>query len=264
MKLQHLILSRFNVNLKQVLARRKRNALTYERWMDQHIHFFECSLLPSMQGQINKNFRWVMFLGDDTPDKYREKIESYGCFESVYIQNEESKCPHTGPLFRKQIADWLKANVQDGYDKTLITRIDVDDCVSFKYVEKTHEAVEREDVVGIMNFGYGYLLDIRDDNERLFLHSRPKFINQFRTHVFERPDEVLQPWLEIGDVRDQPHHVFFAFPCWVHIYHNTNASLYLRSAERPRYLKRTLSGVYLDYSYLKKEFGFDKRYLEEL
>ena len=67
----HVILTRFNIASpgREVAIRNSPG------WLDRRFGLFEQFCLPSIAGQTERNFHWLIYFDKDTPAEFRERIE---------------------------------------------------------------------------------------------------------------------------------------------------------------------------------------------
>ena len=145
MNYTHLLLTRFNVRESE----EDRLALN-EEWLEQRIRLFEMYCLPSIKGQTDKNFKWVLLLDGGTPERFK-------ALESRYAQ--EVGCE----LHFEYLASWydcinhapvLSKYIDAGSDFLVTSRIDSDDALACNYisdVKKQLKPVEKPEFFSFTN-----------------------------------------------------------------------------------------------------------------
>ena len=59
-----------------------------EAWLDDRFRLFETFCLPSVRGQTVQELSWLVFFDEATPQRFRERIDSYergGRFEARFV-----------------------------------------------------------------------------------------------------------------------------------------------------------------------------------
>lgn len=110
---EHLIVSRINVKW--------RKESKDEYWLKDRIKILNKILRPSINGQINKNFKFITLWGYDPDDGIDGEIQ-------IKIESEGTK-----DIYDELV---LKLKNYINKDNVLLTRIDSDNCMSYDFVEK--------------------------------------------------------------------------------------------------------------------------------
>ncbi|NCF35840.1 MAG: hypothetical protein GWP56_05545 [Gammaproteobacteria bacterium] len=78
-KIQHLVLTRFNLRLSSRSERwgvdKSGNPIDHDQWLQHRFDLFERYCLPSMAAQKNPDFQWLLFFDSATAARDRERIE---------------------------------------------------------------------------------------------------------------------------------------------------------------------------------------------
>jgi hypothetical protein len=156
MKIEHFVITRFNLRTNLWSGDRFGNTLLDDNWMDQRIALFEKFCLPSMINQVNKSFHWLVYFDDSTSDKYRNLIEKY-----------KKICPQFMPLFVNGYDDFSRNHTddlvsfsKDDTQRIISSRIDNDDCFRKDAIDVIQKELRnRKDgsVINLVN-GYCYLI----------------------------------------------------------------------------------------------------------
>lgn len=153
-RFEHFLLTRFNVPNPDWMKDKNQNPVLDEEWLDHRFEIFEKFTLPSVAGQTNRKFTWLVFFDEETPGKYRYRISEY-----------QVKCGNFKPVF---VSDWkdysqkLQGSLSSGIDKTqqylLTSRLDNDDCIHREYIHDTQQAF-REEKRMVIDYPVGYALE---------------------------------------------------------------------------------------------------------
>jgi hypothetical protein len=127
--LHHLVITRFSFRGKDVFKAidgptflRAEDPLDPERLE----HRFTC--LPSVLGQTEQNFRWIILIDGELPARYRERLAA------LILPKRQAHIQVFDP--RENLAElgWLKTYLpQDGH--VITTNLDDDDCIPIGFVE---------------------------------------------------------------------------------------------------------------------------------
>lgn len=133
MNFKHFIITRFNVNIHpQEFALR-----LSETWLCERFEFFNKFCLPSVIGQVEQDFTWIILFDQDTPAPFKRMIkacEQYRNIVPVFCKDFSTVMP----MLKKNIALSNK-----GFDYTLTTRLDNDDALSKNFVKTLHSVVAK-------------------------------------------------------------------------------------------------------------------------
>ncbi len=143
-KFNHFILTRFN------LAIRGRIALEPE-WLNHRFELFERFCYPSVVGQSNQNFKWLVFFDSRTPEVFKNKVREYSQYQNfvpVYTDGYKEILS----LYKKAILNHL----EDGSEYLITTRLDNDDAI-FKDFVKTIQDNFNEQEFEFISFSNGYV-----------------------------------------------------------------------------------------------------------
>ena len=203
----HLILTRFNVRSggREQPIRERRD------WLAQRFELFDTFCFPSVAAQTRKDFRWIVFFDAHTPEPFRSRIEQY------------RQLPQFTPLFvdgweKRIVFPTLRAMARPGDQEILTTRLDNDDGLHSRYVERLREEVERRGR-GFYNFSTGLVYC----GGRVYQHADPS--NAFMS--------ALEPVTACRTVWRKPHtdicetqvvHQVEMPHAWLQVIHGTNVS----------------------------------------
>lgn len=207
-KFEHYLLTCFNVN-KGFSQGNKRNSPEY---LDSRFSLFESITVPSVAAQSCSNFSWLVFFDIDTPDSYKERLNSIPKsinFIPFYVS------------WSGEIKDILKKQLKSESKYLVTTNLDNDDAIAENFIEMIQNRLVEEEVYFI-NFLMGYMLS----NQGLFM--REYYSSPFHT-VSERVSDEIISCLNI------PHHLLFELqqkgvpvyqiicqPLWLQMVHGSN------------------------------------------
>jgi Putative rhamnosyl transferase len=198
----HLVLTRFNV--RWIVGPHDTG------WLAHRFDLFERYCLPSMQGQTNREFRWLVFFDEETPEPFRSRIEAYAAwpvFSPVLI----------GPPSSEAYNDAIAAHL-DGADRLLTTRLDNDDALARDAVDRLQAAV-RQGPREFLNLPVGYVWN----RGRLYRHSHPS--NAFLS-LSEPAEGFRSAWADPHEQASQvaPVRQLGGGPGWLQVIHEHNIS----------------------------------------
>ena len=207
----HLVLTRFNV--RWIVGPHD------TEWLAHRFDLFDRYCLPSMQGQTNQGFRWLVFFDEDTPEPFRSRIDAYTdwpAFTPVFI----------GPPSSQVYDDAITAHL-DGAGRLVTTRLDNDDALARDVVDRIQCAV-RPGPREFLNLPVGYVWH----RGRLYRHSHPS--NAFLS-LSEPAEGFRSVW---ADPHEEASHVapvrqLAGGPAWLQVIHEHNVSNRVRGRRDP-------------------------------
>lgn len=131
MNYKHLILTRFNLQYDP-----EKDIHIHSSWLDERFRLFELYCLPSIVGQTCQQFDWVIFVSDQTPEVYQQRLlQLTQASGNIHIE----LCPYYqnfNDLYKSMGEKYIGEN-----DFLLSTRIDSDDMLAANYVEILHNHI---------------------------------------------------------------------------------------------------------------------------
>ncbi len=101
MRIQHIVLTRFNVRFSFYINQHGRvHGPNHHRWsgaapayLDRRLVFFEKYCLPAMKKRQTVLFRWLAFFSNLTLDAFKERVRAYAhdipSFEPIFVEDEK-------------------------------------------------------------------------------------------------------------------------------------------------------------------------------
>ncbi len=208
MSLQHFFLTRFNISSEGKEARIRRR----DGWLDRRFELFERYCLPSVAGQTNRDFRWLIYFDAATPEPYRERIDhlrKMRSFEPLFVEN------FSPSMAAQDVAKRL--NLQT--DHLLTTRLDNDDAIARFFVAKLHEVSAKASGDIVFNFKHGLGLN------RGKLYEAQDRKSPF-TSLLEGSKDIRTIWHAQHRRLDQhwPVEQVLVEPAWLQVVHKDNVS----------------------------------------
>ena len=135
MKYQNFILTRFNLPLWT--EDKRGHCIDRGVWLEERCLLFEKYCLPSVIGQTERNFTWILLCDEDTPQEYRERIRGYReqCPQIELIQVEEDYAWDFPNVFSEVVSSMLKARGANDGDVCITTQLDNDDAINKDYID---------------------------------------------------------------------------------------------------------------------------------
>ena len=142
MKIQHFLLTRFNVRFKGFLKMAPWKGGDRE-YLEKRFDLFERYTLASIRRQ-NSDFKWLVFFSSLTPEPFRSRAMAYAekCpqYEAVFVDDAVPLEPPSGrEVFLSAVLDRL----DEGTEYYIASRIDNDDAFNVDALNAIREAAER-------------------------------------------------------------------------------------------------------------------------
>jgi Putative rhamnosyl transferase len=153
--LNHLLLTRFNLPINYA---RRPGQHGDRAWLEHRWALFQEYCIPSVLGQTNHDFIWIIFCWDGTPEWYRARLD--GLTKSDVRVEVAYLSTSTSGEHLPRLA------TQRGFDLgpyLLTTRLDNDDAIATSYMETVRYAAQRErrrgsELPRVLNTPVGYQL----------------------------------------------------------------------------------------------------------
>ena len=171
MVFKHYIVTRFNLPNKW-LKDKTDNKVLNESWLVDRYHLFYEYCLPSMIGQVDKNFEWWVYFDINTPAKFLLKnkrlSEEFSNFKPKYVKNYQE--------FENAYIQDIKIEIKElNLEYILTTRLDNDDALH-KFFVKSLQQVQINKTK-ILEFPTGLTLNIENLELRKYSSRNNPFIS---------------------------------------------------------------------------------------
>ena len=150
MKLQHFILTRFNILLWR--QDKKGSKVRTTKWLEHRFSLFEKYCLPSIKNQTYQKFEWIVLFDSMTPDSFKARIEVYQkeCPQLIPVFVKPENGWQFAEIFRSEIVKRLKAK------RVISTYLDNDDALDVRFVEDIQQRVANVNDGTFINYDDGY------------------------------------------------------------------------------------------------------------
>ena len=214
---EHFILTRFNLEKSDWKTNKNSREVLNAEWLENRIELFKRFCLPSVLGQSNKNFKWLLYFQSDPGDKVRDlikELEGYTFIKPLFFDGFKDFQQNSAT----RITDILEADT----NWILTSRLDNDDALNRFFVENLQNAVDDIDKNSLVYFPKGLFLDLTEPKK---LGALDYPYNQFLSLL-----EPVDPQTEIRTVLDRAHDDWKDFPvkelgdpdAWLQIVHEEN------------------------------------------
>ena len=237
---KHFILTNFNIPFPAYSHYKQNN------WLKHRFKIFDKYCYPSVRGQVNQNFKWIVIFDINTPDIFKSRINHYAEWENfipAYISiNEEENPWRQNDRFQREI---ISRYLTDENEYLITTKLDNDDAISKYFIQIVQNHFYHQEFQ-FLNFSNGYFLNY--NTYEIYLVNLP---SGFFASLIEKADNfktircgVSHPdFHTIGPIEE-----IVTKPLWLAGIHGKNESNTIRGKQLfPKHLK-----------YLCKEFVFKK------
>ena len=223
MTIQHYILTRFNLVLWPHDKLGNMNGT--DEWLKHRCAVFERYCLASVAAQTSKEFEWILLVNSETPEKYRNKIESYKtiCPQVcvVYVKPEHNK--RFAAVFRQTVQNKATA------DRIITTYLDNDDCLEKNFVYDVHNRLKDLPNNTFLYYKDGYqffsefglllkiryprnhfpsVIESRDSIRTIYGYGSHFYIDRMPEAILEMVDNVPL-WCEVIHERNESNDAYF-------------------------------------------------------
>ena len=101
-------------------------------WLIDRIQLFEDFCYPSLNAQINQNFKWLVFFDADTPNNIKNEINQlrkWKNFIPIYIHDNN----------KNTILANIKEHINPKAKYLITSRVDADDGYAVDYVQRVQD-----------------------------------------------------------------------------------------------------------------------------
>jgi hypothetical protein len=207
----HVIMTRFNMPTPG----RESQIRSRPGWLAGRFDLFERYCLPSIAAQTTRDFHWVVYLDEETPPEFRERIEACrAVFPFVpYFTGffPAEGWPRSLRELLGQPTPWL-----------LTTRFDSDDALAVDHVARLQAAVETAAPTARTSFNLTHGVVIEDG--RVYAHAHPS--NAFASWL-EPWDGSARTCMSINHMRMAEHGQVLQVggpAAWLQVVHGGNVS----------------------------------------
>ena len=191
-KFTHYLVTRFNVPVNNWNKDKSGIPTLDNQWMQHRLSLFTRYCLPTIAGQSEKNFTWIIYCSSDTLPHDLQRIE-----ESVRLV--------PGTLVRRvsdpeQMLDDLRQEISSAPTSYIITsRVDNDDGLGKNYIKSIQEHFKEMDKL-LLNPCGGILYDI---HEKVMTQMKSSFKNHY-TSLVEKKKSAGNMLTVLGCAHDSP------------------------------------------------------------
>ncbi len=214
MKIQHFILTRFNLRLSGLshnLESDKFGAkVDRDQWLEHRFELFERFCLPSMVAQKNQDFRWLLFFDEATAGPFRDRIE-----------RARTSCQQIQAFYIKgtNIHDYVMDQVDAVTSVLITTRMDNDDAFHEDALRVIRNQVGSGDRDLCVNLRYG--LELTGTEAEVISHKYNPFSSLIEARK-ERGFVTIFGSSHSKTRRLAPVRQIYSTPYWLRVIHDRN------------------------------------------
>ncbi len=216
-KFEHLLITRFNVPIVGWEKDKAGSETLSEAWMRHRLELFRRFCIPTIAGQSEKNFKWLIYTDTYTDDFAIEEIQKA-------IQTIKAASIRFVPDFNQLLNDLKLLILHSQCSYVISSRVDNDDGLGKNYIREVQKHfIERDKTIINLNGGILY-----DEEKKILTEIRHGKLNHYGSLIEEiKPNDSLVSI--IGYPHDKPpasYHVINVSQrfSWLKIIHTRNLS----------------------------------------
>ena len=263
-RFSHFVITRFNLKL---YARDKKNKpVRTEQWLKHRFEMFEQYCLPSVAAQTCTNFTWLCLFDEQTPEHYRQRIDSY-----------RDDCPYFCPVFYDehqtvQLSHSLHHTIAEIIEKQgkpvdylITTNLDNDDSLSIHAVGALQQYIKMEDTQKqIYSFLYGYQYFTKTGLMVKMRYTNNHFLTLTEPYHGEEELKTIISYRHGPAIKQFPtHFISTKQGMWLEIAHEKNVSNDFRINIKVLYIPVMRSRNFSDFG-VKMKVAWQKQWLMSL
>lgn len=207
--MKHYIITLFNLKLTWGGVDYASN----ENYLSHRFDLFEHYTMPSIIGQTNQHYTWLVLFSASTPDTYKNRIagyeKRYPNFTPLFIEDSKAR------NFREELRKYIKENTND--ECVVTTRCDNDDILNIHYIEEVQKNIQ-EGTEYILSFPNGY----QYDKARNVLRKYYFPTSHFTTFVSNGKEKNIYDFLHMKIYDEARVIQMETVPFWVEVIHGEN------------------------------------------
>lgn len=181
----HYLITRFNLRAEYWDVTKNNEQLLTDEWMDNRMWLFENFCFPSVAGQTNKNFEWLLYFDTNTKEVYKNRIIDLVAKHDNFHVFFVDAMPAFEPELLKYIAEKAK-------DKAFIisTRIDNDDSIHVDFINEVQKQFNQQEYRAV-DFIKGYSLQIEP------------------CYILGKKEHLYNPFISLIEKNENPRTAFY-------------------------------------------------------
>lgn len=241
-KFTHYLVTRFNVPIEQWGRDKKGLPTLDDAWMEHRLNLFARFCVPTVAGQTEKNFKWIIYCDENSGELSLDRI--YHLIPAIPETTVRLVVDYN------QMLNDIKLLILNSSTRFVITsRVDNDDGLGKHYIRDVQRAfVEKDNVIINLNGGILY-----DEEKKILTEIRRGRLNHYTSLIEEiKPADNLVSIMGYPHDRPPADYQIIERECrysWLKIIHSRNLSS--RTHGKPVSLKEVLSHFAVDPGLLK-------------
>jgi putative rhamnosyltransferase len=150
MRFRHFVITRFNIRINEAFKHVWGPVIRIPidpldpAWLSVRFKLFEMTCLPSIVGQLEQNFAWMILVDSHLQATDRERLLALTKGKKeTFIHACDAQTDLTS-------LDWLRPYLGDGPDYVITTNLDNDDALPARFVATMHDRVRAADKLGTL------------------------------------------------------------------------------------------------------------------
>ena len=145
MRFRHFVITRFNIRINDAFKHVRGPVIRIPvdpsdpDWLNVRFKVFEITCLPSIVGQIDQNFAWLILVDSHLP------ASDYDRLRALTARKKDTFIHAFDPQSDLAALDWLSPYLSDGADHVITTNLDNDDALPARFTAKIHDHVRDAD-----------------------------------------------------------------------------------------------------------------------
>lgn len=221
----HFVFTRFNIRTQW--KKNIRYVGLDEEWLSKRFDLFEAVCLPLMARQTQKSFQWLIFLNEETPDKFVRRMSDW-C----------AKYPFMVPIYMKvedqeQILDEMNRRSVPGCLR-IMTRLDNDDAVHPRMIESIQKMAKK--YCGSNDLERGFFISFPIGYSE---NNGDYYLQRFRYNAFNsfvsvpEHNRIIYYWNHTKVADAAPVYLSYTRPMWCQGIHDENVTNTIRGIYFP-------------------------------
>ena len=150
MRIAHFVVTRFNIRINDAFKHVRGPVIRIPvdplnpDWLDVRFRVFEMTCLPSIVGQVEQNFVWIVLVDSQLSHRDHDRLLA------LTKQKKEAFIHTVDAETDLASLDWLKPYLVEGADYVITTNLDNDDALPVRFVAAIQDHVRAADRMGTL------------------------------------------------------------------------------------------------------------------
>lgn len=182
---KHYLITRFNLRAEYWDVTKNNEQLLTDEWMDNRMWLFENFCFPSVVGQTNKNFEWILYFDTNTKEVYKNRIINLVAgHKNITVFFIDAM-----PSFMSELLNYISKETKN-IPYLITTRIDNDDSIHVDFINEIQKQFNKQEYRAI-DFIKGYSLQIEP------------------TFILGKKEQLFNPFISLIEKNENPKTVFY-------------------------------------------------------